>query len=302
MVPRSLFILCTAHCTLLLASTEFNNKSDLSLATSPTSSLTPTMYMFGAFANATNIVYVTSNVIADIIFIFRCYAIWNFRRRVVVIPVLCTLAVAGERALLLEYIILILLEFWVIGTLRRGSSGSNWMKKNVLLDPTRIDSSLSPGLFGISIMMSLLTTFILMGLSAGRIWWLARTARQVLGGKLTSRYYVICAMILESGAMYSVGGVIFIAILFSSVPNSCVVDITGGAVLGQLVGLAPTIIAVRVGLGQSVESVGSFVATEHSRAQSGLEFQATTTHQSIEHRVIRLGPDREDEPEKTETV
>jgi hypothetical protein len=56
----SLFILCTAHCTFLLASTEFNNKLDLSVTTSPTLGFTLPMSMFPALTAATNIVYVTS--------------------------------------------------------------------------------------------------------------------------------------------------------------------------------------------------------------------------------------------------
>ncbi|KAF8153539.1 hypothetical protein K438DRAFT_2026760 [Mycena galopus ATCC 62051] len=266
---------------------QLTNKSDLALAFSPTSSLTPPMQMFGAFTNATNVIYVTSNVIADIIFMFRCYAVWNFRRRVVAIPALCTLVVA------------------VLGYFNAATwlQGFELDETRFLLQPSVVDVSYTPGLFGISILLSLLTTLILMGLSAGRIWWLARTARQVLGVKSTSRYYVICAMILESGAMYSLGVVIFIAISWTTVvPQSGVIDTTGGAVLGQLVGLAPTIIAVRVGLGQSVESVGSFGARENSGVQSRLEFRATATDPSIEHRVIRIGSDWEDEPGKTESV
>ncbi|KAJ7831551.1 hypothetical protein B0H13DRAFT_2371386 [Mycena leptocephala] len=41
---------------------------------------------------------------------------------------------------------------------------------------------------------------------------------------------------------------------------------TNGAILGQLVGIAPTIIVVRAGLGQSIESVDSFGAATPSHA------------------------------------
>ncbi|KAJ7200040.1 hypothetical protein GGX14DRAFT_467296, partial [Mycena pura] len=84
--------------------------------------------------------------------------------------------------------------------------------------------------------VSLFTTFILMGLTVGRIWMLARAARRVLGAELTSTYDTVCAMILESGSLYLCGGIVFIAL-----------------------GIAPTIIAVRVALGQSVENVNSFI-------------------------------------------
>ncbi|KAJ7190666.1 hypothetical protein GGX14DRAFT_482854, partial [Mycena pura] len=87
----------------------------------------------------------------------------------------------------------------------------------------------------------------------GRIWMLARTARRVLGVELTSKYHTVCAMILESGALYLCGGIVFIV---NTPPLTT--ESQSGVVLAQLVGIAPTIIAVRVALGQSVESVDSF--------------------------------------------
>ncbi|KAJ6541772.1 hypothetical protein B0H19DRAFT_324338 [Mycena capillaripes] len=96
----SLFVLCTAHCIFLLASTVLNNNLDLLAAISPSSSLVPPGSITFAYLNSTtNIVYVTSNIIVDIIFIFRCYAIWNFRRRVIVFPTICAIRTAFMRYL-----------------------------------------------------------------------------------------------------------------------------------------------------------------------------------------------------------
>jgi hypothetical protein len=77
--------------------------------------------------------------------------------------------------------------------------------------------SFSALLFNISIVMSVFTTFILMGLSgevhfctdspllwitnvllAGRIWWLGRKAQQTLGRNATSMYYTVGAMMCVS--------------------------------------------------------------------------------------------------------
>ncbi|KAJ7195071.1 hypothetical protein GGX14DRAFT_677452 [Mycena pura] len=99
--------------------------------------------------------------------------------------------------------------------------------------------------------------------SVGRIWMLARTARRVLGAELTGTYHTVCAMILESGALYLCGGITFIAF----------------AVLGKFdieSGIAPTIIAVRVALGQSVENVASFIIPR-PRAHSPFHREARTT-------------------------
>ncbi|KAJ7687053.1 hypothetical protein B0H17DRAFT_1136558 [Mycena rosella] len=107
-----------------------------------------------------------------------------------------------------------------------------------------------------------------MALTVGRIWWLARQARKILGRNVADRYYTVCAMILESGALYLMGGIAFLVVAFQlfnfkfSEEIKLILDqlITGGAILAQLVAIAPTIIAVRVGLGYSVDSVDSFIA------------------------------------------
>ncbi|KAJ7191186.1 hypothetical protein GGX14DRAFT_601067 [Mycena pura] len=100
-------------------------------------------------------------------------------------------------------------------------------------------------LFFVTIGVSLLTTFILMALTVGRIWMLARTAQKVLGAELTGTYHTVCAMILESGSLYLCGGIVYI--------------FAGLKLTGFTPGIAPTIIAVRVALGQSVDDVNSFI-------------------------------------------
>ncbi|KAJ7429826.1 hypothetical protein B0H11DRAFT_1014935 [Mycena galericulata] len=105
---------------------------------------------------------------------------------------------------------------------------------------------------------------------------MARTARMLLGRTLTSKYYTACAMILESGAITCASAIAFAAIGFTLDP----IYSTTGAVLGQLVGIAPTIIAVRVGLGRSVDNVESFVAAHGGECT--LQFNDTTSTRSLE--------------------
>ncbi|KAF7333463.1 hypothetical protein MVEN_02362500 [Mycena venus] len=91
----------------------------------------------------------------------------------------------------------------------------------------------------------------------------------------------VCAMILESGALYLCGGIVFIAFEFG-VAGRLSIDVvrhastakgdtilmrllakqTEGVVLAQLVGIAPTIIAARVALGKSVENMGASAAAD----------------------------------------
>ncbi|KAJ7765913.1 hypothetical protein DFH07DRAFT_770053 [Mycena maculata] len=256
----SLFLLCSTHLALLAASTVLNNQFLEGVAIE--------LYLAGDKTSSNNLgvalttVYVTSNLIADSIFIFRCYAIWNFRQLVIIIPVVLTVAVA-----VLGY----LDAFWATNFQYPNFSFS-WF----LIFPI------------LPITVSLLTTFILM---AGRIWWLARTAQKVMGQRITSRYYTICAMILESGALYCASGIAYLIFTFRVYGTYTTSGATSGAVVGQLVGIAPTIIAVRVGLGKSVESVDSFIATARPRARSPLEFQpAVASADVVESRVLYLRP------------
>ncbi|KAF8136851.1 hypothetical protein K438DRAFT_1947190 [Mycena galopus ATCC 62051] len=275
-----LFILCTAHLASLLVSTVLLDRAeeaglaDLEVASAENMDLVYEALVTEALITAaisirvTNAIYVTSNVLADAIFIFRCFAIWNFRWSVIIIPTFFTIAVAAL-----------------------GYSAS--LSSIVFL-------------FVSSIGMSFFTTVMLMGLSAGRIWWLARKARQVLGKKMISRYYTVCAMILESGALYCAGAMAFIILFvnFWTMDGSNVGDIafSTGALLGQLVGIAPTIIAVRVGIGKSVESADSFVEMAQPRAWPCEIPAAVGSPVSIQQRVLGLLRESGDDSVKADVV
>ncbi|KAJ7464283.1 hypothetical protein B0H11DRAFT_79337 [Mycena galericulata] len=274
----SLFTLCTTHCALLFAEiimlfSNVNLSGDI----------------YAILNRAANTVYITSNVIADSIFIFRCYAIWNFRRTVITLPTIFTVAVA------------------VLGVV--GVAGSLWDDgiHSEFGAPASPDTSFAL-LFNISITMSVFTTFILMGLT-GRIWWLARTSQKIMGRRVTSRYYTVCAMILESGALYCVGAIPFIYVAFASYTGSLGFEFTtSGAILGQLVGIAPTIISVRVGLGRSVENVDSFITASQvlpykQTPQNPLEFRsASPPVRAIESQVLYLRPESGREGETEQVV
>ncbi|KAJ6594322.1 hypothetical protein B0H19DRAFT_1247007 [Mycena capillaripes] len=240
-----LFVFCTAHCALQIATSTLYNQLESTSVGDSESVFNRTFTDYSAVAIATDAVYVTSNVIADSIFILRCYAIWNFQLKIIVFPILLTLAVAG-----VGYTN----AFWPLHT------------PNSLRSANLVVAEFSFKLFKISILLSIFTTMILMVLT-GRIWWIGRTARALLGRTIISKYHTACAMILESGAIYCASAIAFTTIGFTLDP----IYSTTGAVLGQLVGIAPTIIAVRVGLGRSVGSVKSLgVVTAQSASCASL--------------------------------
>ncbi|KAJ6505325.1 hypothetical protein C8R45DRAFT_1209103 [Mycena sanguinolenta] len=254
-----LFLLCTAHLALVIASSVILDWSDQAASVGGDS---PSRIVY-RLNFATNPIYVTSNVLADSIFIFRCYAIWGFNDRIIFLPIVSTFGVGG-----LGY-----------------------------FDTDRSIVVERP-LFNLSIATSVFTTIMLMALSAGRIGWLASKSREVLGRKITTRYHTASAMILESGALYCAGGIAYIIISLHKRPNAAINAFarTNGAVLGQLVGIAPTIISVRVGLGKSVDNVESFVAIEGRRVETAHEIRpAVAPTQSIQNRILYLRPNSRDE-------
>ncbi|KAJ7830708.1 hypothetical protein B0H14DRAFT_3143414 [Mycena olivaceomarginata] len=242
----ALFVLCTAHCVLVLAAVATAGSWGMVVVGQPTGDLSLDEIQLGLLTYnlslAANIVYVT-NILADAIFVRTGYFNVSFE------------VMNSYQAAFLSNLL--------------------W--------------------FDVTIGVSLFTTFILMGLTVGRIWMLARTARRVLGAELTGTYHTVCAMILESGALYLCGGTAFIVLAvrgplagnITSVRHASATKIdtilirlfrkqTEGVVLAQLVGIAPTIIAVRVALGQSVENVNSFIVPR-PRVRSPFHQEACAT-------------------------
>ncbi|KAJ7215099.1 hypothetical protein B0H12DRAFT_358545 [Mycena haematopus] len=180
--------------------------------------------------NQVNIVmgasYVTSNVIADGIFIYRCYCIWGFRKRIIAVP------------------IILLVASGCLGYASVIACGSEGYSEFLFIN----------WLFPLAVVFSVLTNVVLMALTAGRIWWIACGARVIMGPAVVKQYRTVIAMILESGAVYCTPGLLYL-IFLGIRPSSTQVIF---AALAQVVGIAPTIIVVRVGLGNSVDSVDSF--------------------------------------------
>ncbi|KAJ7464279.1 hypothetical protein B0H11DRAFT_1922667 [Mycena galericulata] len=269
-----LFILCTAHCALIFAESIFLyalSDTYLKNAALDLESFPMENNIYVAVNRAENAVYITSKYFAAM-----------------------QSGIFDGLSLFFRQSLLSLLQ----------SDGYNY--EFGLPDASNTPFAL---LFNISITMSVFTTFILMGLSAGRIWWLARTSQKVMGRRVTSTYCTVCAMILESGTLYCVGAIPFIGVGFASYFGLVATDITtSGAILGQLVGIAPTIIAVRVGLGRSFENVDSFITASHilpHKRTPRTPFEIRSAGPQvlpIEPQVLYLRPESGDVCEKEEVV
>ncbi|KAJ6475573.1 hypothetical protein C8R45DRAFT_1159721 [Mycena sanguinolenta] len=219
---------------------------------------------------AANMVYVTANVLADVIFIFRCYAIWNFQIKIILFPMLLTLGVAG------------------IGYFNAISTASG---KLIL------STFFTPALFDLSVGISLFTTFVLMALTGStmlslldewRSQWDACGRSRAQLDESSELKWPAHITPLESGALYVCGGVAYIIL---GIVGAFTFDVmTDGIVLAQLVGIAPTIIAVRVALGQSVENMDSFFVPS-PRAGSSFHKEVVGTAVHLVHdEVLYIRP------------
>ncbi|KAJ7020348.1 hypothetical protein C8F04DRAFT_1144630 [Mycena alexandri] len=165
------------------------------------------------------IVRVTLNiVVTDLLFLYRCYIIWESRKKVLILPALCILATV----VLLVVVCLQLYE----GT--------------YLIDPRA------------PFIMLLGTNLLLMFLTAGRIWYRGRGVHTILGPNFGKTYNSALALILESGAIYC-----FCAILLVASQTTQTAGEFGAIFYGistglatQTVNIAPTLILVRIGMDQ----------------------------------------------------
>ncbi|KAJ6616636.1 hypothetical protein B0H10DRAFT_2036366 [Mycena sp. CBHHK59/15] len=155
------------------------------------------------------IVYVTNNLLADALLIYRCYVIWN-TIWVTIVPVMLLLA-----TMVLGYTIQLKLFF----------------------------------------ILSLTVNLFVPTVVAGRLWWVVRTIRGSYGAATRRKGQKAMVIILESGLIYSVFVSIHMVFFHYQNPADTIVY----AALGQIVGMVPTLIIVRVGLG--VSENGSECAT-----------------------------------------
>ncbi|KAJ7732471.1 hypothetical protein DFH07DRAFT_968382 [Mycena maculata] len=239
-----IFVFCTLQFAL-----ELVNAAELMMHLLRHSALA--MKRWNQINTVMDVLYVTNNLIADGIFIYRCYCIWNFSKRIIAVPIVLLIATGC-----LGYASIIL-------------CGNQGFAQFLFIT----------WVFPLSVLFSVATNVLLMALTAGRIWWIALGARIIMGPEVVQRYRTVIAMILESGALFVIPGLLY-AILAKVAPYATVVIF---AVLVQVMvnspenwlyalelgidaltqGIAPTIIVVRVGLGSAVDSVQSFRAGGH---------------------------------------
>jgi len=161
--------------------------------------------------------------IADCLFIWRCWVVWEKRWVVVVLPILGT--IAGQ----------VLNILGIIGS----------VELSLELAPTQVPISfanLATPYFGISLATSLITTSLI----ALRIFMIQREMRGV-GMRAQGSYSKILEILIESAALYSINLLVFVILL-----SRLLIQLEyPEAMMSQISGIAPTLIICRVALGHS---------------------------------------------------
>ncbi|KAJ6590485.1 hypothetical protein DFH09DRAFT_1139472, partial [Mycena vulgaris] len=163
-----------------------------------------------------------NNFVTDLVFVYRCYVIWGSKKTVLILPGISIFATV------------------VVGCI---SVVGLDVDSEPYID-ARIPISIGTG-----------TNVILVCLTAGRIWYIRHEAHIVNGNTFRKRYDTAVAMILESGGIYCLLGILEIIVrsfMSAKDPSDYQVLIIGGVIGGMVsqgVNIVPTLILVRVGMG-----------------------------------------------------
>jgi len=184
------------------------------------------------------VVYVTNNLVADGLLIYRCYVIWN-TPWITVVP------------------LMLLLTTMILGY------------------------SLQLRLFFI---LSLSMNLFVPTLVAGRLWWIIRRIRGPAGVATRRKGRNAMIIILESGLIYSLLVSIHMGFFHFNDPRDEIIY----AALSQVVGIVPTLIIVRVGLGVSENGCGggTMVGSGKGSAGNGTSLHRAPTGDSMRTVVI----------------
>ncbi|KAK1222753.1 hypothetical protein PQX77_014393 [Marasmius sp. AFHP31] len=117
-------------------------------------------------------------------------------------------------------------------------------------------------------------------LTAGRIWWIVHNVGQINESRIHTKYRIIIATILESGLLFTataVVGNVLPLVLKSRKDGHIFLDV--GVISAQMMGIAPTIMIVRIKAGKAVESVHQTVSTlRFAEGANNSQQQSTAAH------------------------
>ncbi|KIK62665.1 hypothetical protein GYMLUDRAFT_41580 [Collybiopsis luxurians FD-317 M1] len=200
-------------------------------------------------------IYVAANIIADTLLLYRCYIMWAAKKWVIIVPVIIS-AINAATAIASVYCEQAFSEVGIL-------------------------------LFDVFLGVNLFTNLILTGLIAGRLWWIFHTTQQYLGCDFSNgkKMKNAVAIVLESGLLYPLA--LIPCIIFQTYPGFTFNDDpVVEPLLTVIVGIAPTLVIVRVDLGISVEANPSTISEAQHQNVHDLEIQPSAWHSHPENSEI----------------
>lgn len=176
--------------------------------------------------------YATNNILADGLVVYRCYIVWNYDYKIITVPIIMLLSTT-------------VCAYLAVYNFSQVHPGDNVFSSNIAGWGTALFS------------LSLATNIIVTTLIASRIWWISREAASNFGRRYGMRYNQAFAIVIESGAIYSLS-LCTLLILYCQRTNAQYIAYDS---LAQIMGIVPTMIIVRVGLGISTQDVTSYATS-----------------------------------------
>ncbi|KAF5362433.1 hypothetical protein D9756_002755 [Leucocoprinus leucothites] len=165
-----------------------------------------------------------SNVFADALLIYRCYAVWSRSLYAIAAPCALLLTTAVYGAIVMPGL------------------------------ADEVQSSKEHAFLWLTLSLSVLITT----LTATRIWWMARQVRVLLGYDFAKKHYSVVATTIETGAIYAAYISVY-QILGQVGFHSFILDIA----LSQVAVIAPMLIIVQAGLGLQIRDIGTTLRLEN---------------------------------------
>ncbi|KAF5376386.1 hypothetical protein D9757_008656 [Collybiopsis confluens] len=188
-------------------------------------------WMVAATAFIIEVTFFLSDILGDTILIYRVYAVWGFRKKIL-FPIL--LIMFGVKVFELIVVASVVREYTV-----PSKPSTKILTWNMIRKFTEI--------FGfVNAFANLLMTLLI----AGRVWWISKTC-----ATRCRWHYRTIAIITESGIIYP------LYLTISGSIMAAALEVPSPASKGVIaMGLGPTLIAVRVGLGSAYDHQSLFAA------------------------------------------
>ncbi|ESK94374.1 hypothetical protein Moror_8156 [Moniliophthora roreri MCA 2997] len=208
------------------------------------------------------IMMLLANIIADAILIWRCYIVWSGNIKIIMFP--AALCLTNN----------------ILGTvvIVRYSTDIGIGLLAFIIDVEENTEDIR--VIAAFLLMTALTNLLITVMIAGRIYFISHKASKYVDKNVNKMYRTVIAVVLESGLIYPISLIIYTSSVLAVVKTISMMDesedISEGqnrmqlltmlmqTTLNQFVGIAPTLIIVRTGLGICVENVEQAVSTMRS--------------------------------------